>query len=76
MVEQEVWEFKKNDTILDIRMENPVPHLVLDNGYCGMYMLAPYLERPPLNSAMAWDKEEVERNFVLLDEQEGDDEEG
>ena len=76
MIEQEVWEFKKNDVILDIRLENPVPYLVLDSEYHSMYMLLPYMERMTWNGGMAWDKEEVEGNFVLLDEQEGDDEEG
>lgn len=76
MIEQDVWEFKKNDVILDIRLENPVPYLVLDSAYHCMYMLLPVTAHMSLNHAMAWDKEEVERNFVLLDEQEGDDEEG
>ena len=77
MVESETWEFKKNDLILDIRLENPVPYLVLDSEYHSMYMLAPYVDWLPWKrGAMAWEKEEVERNFVLLDEQEGDDEEG
>lgn len=66
------WEFKKNDTIIDIRNSAPWPMVVFDHA-AGVYLLFPFLSSFDRSRMITRTKNEIEENFVLVDDCEEDD---
>lgn len=66
------WEFKKNDTIIDIRKSAPMPMVVFDHA-AGVYLLFSFLSPFERSRMITRTKNEIEENYVLADDCEDDD---
>ena len=66
------WEFKKNDIIIDIRKEAPMPMVVFDYA-AGVYILFQFLSPFERYRMITRTKDEIEENYVLAEDCEDDD---